>query len=157
MGGRRRGLIGPGRQFGTGTIYRPLVYAFIIGTLLPFPFWLWKRRYPQSWVRWVSTPLILLSMAYIPPATGINFSSWFLFGFVFQYLIRKYKFAWWSKFNYVTSAAMDSGTAISLLFIFFTLQFPKGGTMTVNWWGNNVFKKSALCLVTLVGHERLLT
>ena len=49
---------------------------------------------------------------------------------------------------------MDSGTVISLIFIFFTLQFPKGGTIVVNWWGNNVFMNSALCLVN---HVRLLT
>ena len=147
-------MIGPSRQFGTGSIYHPQVYAFIIGTFLPLPFWLWKRRYPQSWVRWVSTPLILLSMSYIPPAMGINISSWFLVGFVFQYLIQKHNFAWWSKFNYVTSAAMDSGTAVSILLIFFTLQFPKGGSIAVNWWGNNVFTKSALFLVI---HGRLLT
>ena len=61
---------------------------------------------------------------------------------------------WWNKFNYVTAAAMDSGTIISLLFIFFTLQLPKGGTISVNWWGNNVFMKSALCPVK---HRRLLT
>jgi hypothetical protein len=130
------------------------VYAFIIGTFLPLPFWLWKWRYPQSWVRWVSTPLILLSMYFSPPAMGINYSSWFLVGFVFQYLIRKRNFAWWIKFNYVTSAAMDSGTMISVLFIFFTLQLPKGGAIAVNWLGNDVFTKSALCLVK---HGRLLT
>jgi hypothetical protein len=48
-------------------------------------------------------------VSYIPPATGINYSSWFAVGFVFQYLIRRRNFAWWSKFNYITSAAMDSG------------------------------------------------
>jgi len=137
------GLIGPSRQFGTGTIYHPQVYAFVIGTFLPLPFWLWRQRYPRSWVRWVSTPLILDGMSFIPPATGINCSSWILVGFMFQYLIRKRNFAWWSKFNYVTSAAMDSGTVISVFFIFFTLQFPKGGTIAVNWWGNNVFTKTA--------------
>ena len=141
-----RGLIGPSRQFGTGTIYHPQVYAFIIGTFLPLPFWLWRQRYPRSWVRWVNTPVFLISMSLIPPGRGINLSSWFLVGFMFQYLIRKRNFAWWSKFSYVTSAAMGTGTGISLLFIFFTLQFPKGGTIAVNWWGNNVFTKSRLCL-----------
>jgi hypothetical protein len=153
-GGVRRGLIGPSHQFGTGTIYHPLVYAFIIGMFLPLPFWLWQWHYPQSWARWVSTPLILNSMSYIPPAMGINFSSWFLVGFVFQYLIQKRNFAWWSKFNYVTSAAIDSGTAVSMFFIFFMLQFPKGGSIAVNWWGNNVFTKSALFIVR---HGCLLT
>ena len=36
----------------------------------------------------------------------------------------------------------STGTLISLLFIFFTLQFPKGGSIQVNWWGNNVWKNS---------------
>jgi len=137
------GLIGPGRQFGTGSIYHPEVYALVIGAILPVPFWIWQRYYPKSWVQYVSTPVILNGVGYIPPATGINYSSWFAVGFVFQYLIRRRNFLWWSKFNYVTSAALDSGTAMSLIVIFFTLQFPKGGGITVNWWGNNVWQNTA--------------
>jgi OPT family small oligopeptide transporter len=135
------GLIGPSRQFGNGSIYHPQVYAIIVGALLPFPFWLWQRRYPGSWVRWVSTPVILNGVSAIPPATGINYSSWFLVGFVFQYLIRKRNFAWWTKFNYITSAALDSGTAISLIFIFLALQLKDN--IQVNWWGNDVFMNTA--------------
>ncbi|KAJ3994522.1 OPT oligopeptide transporter protein-domain-containing protein [Lentinula boryana] len=137
------GLIGPTRQFGTGSPYHPHLYAIAIGAVLPIPFWLWQRRYPGSWVRYVSTPVILNGVSAIPPATGINYSSWFAVGFIFQYLIRKRNFAWWAKFNYVTSAAFDSGTVISLIFIFFTLQFPKAGTIFVNWWGNTVYTNTA--------------
>lgn len=104
-----RGLIGPSRQFGSHTLYHPQLYAIIVGALLPIPFWLWQRRYPNSWIRFVSTPVVLNGVSSIPPATGINYSSWFVVGFVFQYLVRKRNFAWWSKFNYVTSAALDSG------------------------------------------------
>lgn len=104
-----RGLIGPSRQFGKGSIYHPQLYAIIIGAFLPLPFWLWQRRYPNSWIKWVSTPVVLNGVSNIPPATGINYSSWFAVGFVFQYWIRKKNFAWWSKFNYVASSAMDSG------------------------------------------------
>jgi OPT family oligopeptide transporter len=137
------GLIGPTRQFGAGSIYHPHLYALIIGVFLPVPFWLYQRRYPNSWVRYVSTPVILTGVSAIPPATGINYSSWFAVGFIFQYLIRKRNFAWWAKFNYVTSAALDCGTVISLLIIFFTLQFPKGGSIVLNWWGNTVFENTA--------------
>ncbi|KAK2464416.1 hypothetical protein APHAL10511_003564 [Amanita phalloides] len=137
------GLIGPSRQFGAGSIYHPQLYAIIVGALLPLPFWLWQRRRPQSWIRWVSTPVILNGVSSIPPATGINYSSWFLVGFVFQYVIRRRNFAWWSKFNYVASAALDSGTVISLMVIFFTLQFPRGGKIDVDWWGNTVFMDTA--------------
>lgn len=81
----------------------------VIGVFLPIPFWFWQRRYPTSWITYVSTPVILNGVSSIPPATGINYSSWFAVGFLFQYLIRKKNFAWWSKFNYVTSAALDTG------------------------------------------------
>ena len=67
-------------------------------------------------------PVMFIGVGYIPPATGINYSSWFAVGFLFQYFIRRRNFGWWSKFNYVTSAALDSGTVLALIFIFFTLQ-----------------------------------
>jgi hypothetical protein len=106
---RFRGLIGPSRQFGNHALYHPQLYAMIIGAFLPIPFWFLQRRYPQSWVKYISTPVLLNGVSYIPPATGINYSSWFLVGFIFQYLVRTRNFAWWRKFNYVTSAALDSG------------------------------------------------
>ncbi|KAG0708644.1 oligopeptide transporter [Suillus ampliporus] len=136
------GIIGPTRQFGKGALYYPELYAIIVGAFLPVPFWLWQRRYPNSWVKFVSTPVVLNGVSYIPPAAGINYSAWFAVGFVFQYLIRKRNFAWWSKFNYVTSAALDSGTVLSFFVIFFTLDFPKGG-LFINWWGNTVYTKTA--------------
>ncbi|KIY53033.1 OPT superfamily oligopeptide transporter [Fistulina hepatica ATCC 64428] len=137
------GLIGPSRQFGSGSIYHPQLYAMIVGVFLPIPFWLWQRRYPKSWVKYVSTPVVLNGVGSIPPATGINYSSWFLMGFIFQYLIRKRNFAWWSKFNYVTSAALDSGTVLSLVCIFLTLELPKNGSITLKWWGNTVYVNTA--------------
>ncbi|KAI0728567.1 OPT-domain-containing protein [Fomitopsis betulina] len=135
------GVIGPNRQFGTSSPYHPELYALLVGAFLPIPFWLWQRRHPSSWVRYVNTPLILNGISPIPPATGINYSSWFLVGFIFQYVLRRKNFAWWSKFNYVTSAALDSGTVISLLVIFFTLEFPNGGHY-LSWWGNDVWKNT---------------
>ena len=109
---------------------------------MPLPFWLWQCRYPNSWIKFISTPVVLNGVNFIPPAAGINYSSWFLVGFVFQYLVRRRRFPWWSKFNYVTSAALDSGTVLAVIVIFFTLQFPKGGKIVVNWWGNTVHTQS---------------
>ncbi|KAI0254429.1 OPT oligopeptide transporter protein-domain-containing protein [Lactifluus subvellereus] len=136
------GLIGPSRQFGPKSTYNPQLYAIIVGAFLPLPFWIMQRRRPDSWAKFVSTPIVLLGVSSIPPATGINYSSWFAVGFVFQFIIRKRNFAWWSKYNYVTGAALDCGTVLSLITIFFTLQLPKGG-FSVNWWGNSVFMNNA--------------
>lgn len=136
-----RGLIGPARQFGTGSVYHPHLYAIIAGVFLPIPFWLYQRRYPSSWVRYVSIPVILTGVSKIPPSTGINYSAWFLVGFVFQFLVRRKNFAWWGKFNYVLSSALDSGAVIGVIVIFFTLQFPKSRDLM--WWGNLVFQDTA--------------
>jgi hypothetical protein len=101
-------------------------------------------------VRYVSVPVLLNGVSSIPPATGINYSSWFAVGMVFQYIIRKKNFAWWSKFNYVLSSALDSGTVIAVLVIFFALQFPAGGSLQVNWWGNTVFQNSEFHFLSLL-------
>ena len=35
----------------------------------------------------------------IPPATAVNYVPYTLFGFVFQYMIRRRHFAFWAKYN----------------------------------------------------------
>ena len=39
------------------------------------------------------------------------------------------------RYNYILSAALDAGVALSVIIIFFTVQYPKGG-FELNWWGN---------------------
>ncbi|PLW42849.1 hypothetical protein PCASD_07221 [Puccinia coronata f. sp. avenae] len=134
------GLLGPHRQFGEGTIYRPIVYFTLIGALLPIPFYLMTKRFPNSWLKYTNLPVLLLGACWIPPATPINYTSWILVGFIFQYVLRRMKFRWWSKYNFVLSAGLDVGTVIGAIIIFFTLQLPRGGQLgTLNWWGNTVY------------------
>jgi hypothetical protein len=139
--GNGRGLIGPHRLFGPGTLYHPVLYALIVGTLLPLPFWLWNRKYSNSRIPFLHTPLLLIGVTRFPQAAGINFSSWFATGFVFQYLIKKRNFAWWRKYNYITSSGLDSGTFLAIVVIFFCFQYRKDG-LILSWWGNEVWKNS---------------
>ncbi|EST08368.1 Oligopeptide transporter, OPT superfamily [Kalmanozyma brasiliensis GHG001] len=132
------GAIGPARMFGSTSMYRAMYWAMLFGALIPIPFYLLARRYPRSWIRYVSWPVIFAGVSFIPPASGLNYTSWFAAGFVFQYLVRKYNFRWWSKYNFVLAAAMDSGTIVSSILIFFALILPKNGAVTLNWWGNEV-------------------
>ena len=48
------------------------------------------------------------------------------------------------------SSALDSGTVIAVMFIFFALQFPRGGSIMVNWWGNMVYQQSGWFLFFFV-------
>lgn len=47
----------------------------------------------------------------------------------------------------ILSAGLDSGVAISVIVIFFALQYPKDGTIGAKnlavWWGNTVSTKTA--------------
>ncbi|KAI5123225.1 hypothetical protein M0805_001314 [Coniferiporia weirii] len=135
------GGIGPKRLFDSGALYNPLMYFFLIGAILPIPFYFLARRYPLSYWRFVNVPVIFAGISMLPPATGINYSAWFTFGAIFQYFMRRFHFRWWMRYNYILSAALDSGVAISLIVIFFSLQLPKGG-VTLNWWGNTVWQNT---------------
>ena len=94
----------------------------------------------------LSLPVIFAGTSLIPPASASNYVPWTLVGFIFQYIIRRREFSWWTKYNYVLSAALDSGYAISVMIIFFALQYPKNGSIgsdgLLNWWGNTVYKKT---------------
>jgi OPT family oligopeptide transporter len=134
------GVIGPHRFFGSGQLYQPLVWAFLIGAILPFSVWLIGRNKPQSNWHKVNFPLLFGSLAWIPPATALNFSVWGILCWVFNYRIRRFNRAWWDKYVMTLSAALDSGLAVGVLFIFFALVYP-GWTKGFSWWGTEVYKQ----------------
>jgi hypothetical protein len=51
-----------------------------------------------------------------------------------MWIKRRYR-AWWSKYNYLLSAALDSGLAITTFLVFFCLTYPG---VTLDWWGNSI-------------------
>jgi hypothetical protein len=77
---------------------------------------------------------MLGAMAWLPPATPLSFSSWALVGLLFNWWIRRKYHGWWTNYNYITSAALDSGLIISTIVIFFALTLPEA--TAPQWWGN---------------------
>ncbi|KAG2213452.1 hypothetical protein INT47_009126 [Mucor saturninus] len=135
------GAIGPDRMFGPSSPYYPTLWFFLIGLLLPIPFYFYSKRYPNSWVKYVHIPIILNSTGMMPPAVPLNYSMWFAAGFIFMFWLRRYRFEWWIKYNYVTSAAFDSGVAFSTLIVFAVVV---GSGYTPDWWGNGGQGSNAL-------------
>ncbi|KAF9323992.1 hypothetical protein BG006_000950, partial [Podila minutissima] len=131
------GAIAPARVFGNkdGAIYSPVQWGFLAGALLPIPFWIASRKWPNvGWLKLVHWPVLLAATSGMPPGLPYFYTNGLALGFIFMFYLRRYKYSWWSRYNYLTSAAMDSGVAIAGLVIFFVLQnnnidFP-------NWWGN---------------------
>ena len=86
------GGVGPKRMFSPGAMYSPLLWFFLIGAVLPIPFYYLARKYPLSYWRFVNVPVMFAGIGVMPPATGINFSSWFTVGAIFQYFMRRFHF-----------------------------------------------------------------
>ncbi|KAF9435351.1 hypothetical protein BGZ76_006459 [Entomortierella beljakovae] len=131
------GAIGPARTFGDkdGALYSSVQWGFLIGAILPFIFWLASQKFPNvHWLKYVHWPVLFAATSNMPPALPYMYSNGLFVGFIFMYLLRRYCYSWWARYNYLTSAAFDTGVAVSALVIFFTLQnwdiyFPY-------WWGN---------------------
>jgi hypothetical protein len=123
-------------MFSPGQIYSGLFVFFAIGAVLPIVFYYGQKRWPNSAWRYLIAPLIFAGSSAIPPATPLNYLSWGIVGYVFQYAIKKRHFKWWSRLNYLTSSALDLGLALSTLVIFFALTLP--GIGAPKWWGNDV-------------------
>ncbi|KAH0434803.1 OPT superfamily oligopeptide transporter, partial [Aureobasidium melanogenum] len=133
------GALGPNIFFSSDSIYRPLLWFFLLGALLPVPVYLLKRRYPDSLWRYCHIPLFLGGLNYLPPATGTNYGSWVIVGLIFGLLIKKRAFDWWQKYNFVLSAALDSSVATAGAIIFFTI-FYTGADKGFSWWGTTVYQ-----------------
>ncbi|KAK4125978.1 OPT-domain-containing protein [Parathielavia appendiculata] len=134
------GVVGPAEFFGPGATYRPLVWAFAVGAVLPLPLWLYARNRRHSLLRKVNLPVLFGSLGWIPPATGLNFSVWALVCYVFNYLVKRRAPAWWAKYTMTLSAALDSGLAFGIVVVFFG--FVYSGVMNgFSWWGTEVYKR----------------
>lgn len=130
------GLIGPARMFSPGQIYSGLFIFFGIGAIFPVIFYFTARKFPKSPAKYLIAPVIFGGSGSIPPATPLNYLSWGIVGFIFQYLIKKRHFRWWSRLNFLTSSGLDLGLAVSTLVIFFA--FTLNNINPPSWWGNDV-------------------
>ncbi|KAF9274316.1 hypothetical protein BGZ68_000777 [Mortierella alpina] len=131
------GAVAPDRVFGNkdGALYSPVQWGFLVGALLPIPFWIASKKFPRiTWLKYVRWPVLLAATSNMPPALPYFYTNGLFLGFVFMFLLRRYRYSWWSRYNYLTSAAMDSGVAICGLVIFFAIQSWEGEFPA--WWGN---------------------
>lgn len=130
------GAIGPARMFSPGSIYSPMMWFWLAGAILPVAIYICARIWPKSPVRYLSAPIIFGGAGLIPPATPLNYLSWGIVGFIFNKYIKDRWRGWWMHYNYVFSAGLDVGLALSTIVMFVCLQlwnvnFP-------SWWGTDI-------------------
>lgn len=111
---------------------------------MPLVIWLLLRRaqkrnpHTKTWLRYVIAPVIFGGAGSIPPASPLNYLSWGIVGYGFQYVVRKRHFGWWSRLNFLTSCGLDLGLALATLVVFFA--FTINEISPPSWWGNDVVK-----------------
>ncbi|XP_049375723.1 oligopeptide transporter 4-like [Solanum verrucosum] len=129
------GLVGPKRFFGPLGNYGALNWFFLGGAIAPVLVWLLHKAFPkQRWIKLINIPVLLGATANMPPANVLNFNSWIVVGFVFNFFVFRYRKKWWQRYNYVLSAALDAGLAFMVVLIY--LVFGLTNHDNLNWWGN---------------------
>ncbi|KAI9202616.1 OPT oligopeptide transporter protein-domain-containing protein [Polychytrium aggregatum] len=150
------GAIAPARFFGPGALYHDVLWAFPVGFLLPILPWLGNKIYKHPYWHLINIPIM---SNWVGPQNG-NMNCvlvTFILSFVFQFYLFRYKNEWWRKYNFVLSAALDSGAGITAVMIgVLQLLFLKtnangkavGGFMMPNWLLNPVGPVDYYCFDT---------
>lgn len=88
---------------------------------------------PISWLKHFHPSLFMNGIITWAPYNLPFWTGGFYASFAFMYYLRRYKTAWWEKYNYVLSAGFTGGMAFSGIIIFFAVQYyPKN----IVWWGS---------------------
>jgi hypothetical protein len=109
-------------SIGSGARYQWVTVAFLIGFIIPLPFWVLHRLFPRHRIwAYINTSIICWYLGYL--AAGINSAmlSFFLCGFVAQWWLRRHHPQLFRKYNYIVSAALDGGTQVMVFILTFAV------------------------------------
>ena len=104
---------------------RPRTFSLLDRTLFPF----------VASLLWLNPVLIIQGIQHWAPSNMAYKTPGMILSFIFMYWLPRRRLAWWAKYNYVLSAALTAGLAVSALIMFFAIGYhPK----KLDWWGNSV-------------------
>ncbi|KAJ8103683.1 OPT oligopeptide transporter protein-domain-containing protein [Lipomyces tetrasporus] len=130
------GVVGPQRIF--AELYPMLKWAFFIGVCIGAPVY-YIRLYAMRYFPFVKNfnPIMFIAgMSWWNSGYNLSyFTPGFEVSFIFMYYIRRHYLTWWTKYNFVLSAALSAGVALCAILIFVSLQVTN---VDINWWGRTV-------------------
>ncbi|KAF8922078.1 OPT-domain-containing protein [Mucidula mucida] len=127
------GTLGPTRMFGTGAIYNPLIWCFLIGFCLPIIFYYLRDR--SVVFKYFHLPVFFLGSLIWAPYNLTNTWPAVPISYVFNIFIKTRYLGWWSKYNYILASAFSCAIAISAIIQFFAVQYK---AVDIVWAGNNI-------------------
>lgn len=127
------------RMFSVGGKYQWVTISYLIGFLMPLPFYFAAKFMPKVKIfAYLNTPVIFWYMGFLFVGVNSGLTTYFAAGFAAQFVLRVYYPHIFVKYNYLISAAMDGGTQVCIFILTFAVQ---GGSGTAHpfpyWAGNN--------------------
>lgn len=104
---------------------KPRTFAVLDKTLFPF----------VASLLWLNPVLVIQGVQHWAPSNMSYKTPGFILSFIFMYWLPRHRLAWWEKYNYVLSAALTAGVAVSALVMFFAVGY---NPIKLDWWGNRV-------------------
>lgn len=128
------GIAGPRRLLtNSDAPYKTLNYYFLPGFCVPMLLKILTIAMPgKGWIRLINGPLVVRGAFLMPPSPVVNNTMWIYLGLFFGFYVFHYKKAWWKRYNYVLSAALDAGTVVMALLLYYSLD---EGKKSLHWWG----------------------
>jgi OPT family oligopeptide transporter len=91
------GTLGPKKMFGPGAIYNGLLWCFLLGAVLPIPFYFLGKKFKIF--TYFHVPVFLYGGLSLAPYSMANVWPAVPIAYVFNYYIKRRYLGWWSKYN----------------------------------------------------------
>ncbi|KAG9516606.1 OPT superfamily oligopeptide transporter, partial [Aureobasidium melanogenum] len=127
----------PAELFSVGGRYEWVTLSYLIGFIVPVPFWLAYRYTKAPFFRYMNVAMILWYMGWLFVGINASITMFFVFGFFAQWFVRRRYPELFVKYNYIASAALDGGTQVLVFILTFAVFGGSGKARPFPTWAGN--------------------
>ncbi|KAJ9214069.1 hypothetical protein DTO166G4_4335 [Paecilomyces variotii] len=124
-------------MFSIGGRYQWVTISYLLGFAVPLPFWLLNRWRPHRIFSYLNLSIILWYMGWLFVGINASILAYFTIGFFAQWWLRKYHPRYFTKYNYIVSAALDGGTQVCVFILTFAVFGGSGKSYPFPTWAGN--------------------
>jgi len=124
-------------MFSVGARYEWVTISYLVGFIVPVPFWLAYRYTKIELFRYLNCSLILWYMGWLFVGTNASITMYFAIGIGAQWWLRRNHPEYFVKYNYLTSAALDGGTQVMVFILSFAVFGGSGNAVEFPLWAGN--------------------
>ncbi|KAK3682188.1 OPT superfamily oligopeptide transporter [Podospora appendiculata] len=125
-------------MFGRDGIYWMVPMGLLFGLVAPIPFWIGHKFFPKLRLDYFNTFIICTWLGVLSVGINSSLMAYFVFGFLAQGYIRRYRPLLFAKWNLIVAAGIAGGCSLIVFILTFAV-FGGSGTERLfpAWWGNN--------------------